>query len=133
MSLLVGSLLAASQVLGCALKEMPGAEDKTRAALPDGTQMPGEWMAPEWDTGVAAFQSAIAEGQLFPGGQLASVQQRRMVRAFPVWLSLPEDAPPDLRKLGLAARVTIMTERAQVVAIVATFMHWFKTSLDIVL
>ena len=82
---------------------------------------------------LATFQSAIAEGQLFPGGQLASVQQRRMVRAFPVWLSLPEDAPPDQRKLGLAARVTIMTERAQVVAIVATFMHWFKTSLDIVL
>jgi NodT family efflux transporter outer membrane factor (OMF) lipoprotein len=49
--LLVGSLLAVSQVLGCALKEMPGAEDKTRAALPDGTQMPGEWTSPEWDTG----------------------------------------------------------------------------------
>ena len=86
-----------------------------------------------FETRVAAFQSAIAEGQLFPTGQLAPVQQRRMVRGFPVWLSLPEDAPPDLRKVGLAARVTIMTERAGFVAIVATFMQWFKTSLDIVL
>ena len=56
-----------------------------------------------------------------------------MVRAFPVWLSLPEDAPPDLHKVGLAARVTIMTERAGLVAIVATVMQWLKTSLDIVL
>ena len=37
----VGSLLALSQVLGRALKETPGAEDRTCAALPDGTQMPG--------------------------------------------------------------------------------------------
>jgi NodT family efflux transporter outer membrane factor (OMF) lipoprotein len=49
--LLAGSLLAASQLLGCALKEMPGAEDKARAGLPDGTQIAGEWTAPEWDTG----------------------------------------------------------------------------------
>jgi multidrug resistance efflux pump len=86
-----------------------------------------------FETRVASFQSAIAEGQLFPGGQLASVQQRRMVRTFPVWLSLPEDAPSDLHKVGLAARVTIMTERANVVGIVATVLHWLKTSLDIVL
>ncbi len=86
-----------------------------------------------FETRVAAFQSAIAEGQLFPGGQLASVQQRRMVRGFPVWLSLPDDAPPDLYKVGLAARVTIMTERAGLVGIVATIMQWIQTSLDIVL
>ena len=86
-----------------------------------------------FETRVTSFQSAIAEGQLFPGGQLASVQQRRMVRGFPVWLSLPDDAPPELYKVGLAARVTIMTERAGIVATVASVLQWLKTSLDIVL
>jgi multidrug resistance efflux pump len=86
-----------------------------------------------FETRVTAFQSAIAEGQLFPGGQLASVQQRRMVRSFPVWLSLPDDAPPDLYKVGLAARVTVLTERAGIVSIVASVLQWIQTSLDIVL
>jgi RND family efflux transporter MFP subunit len=86
-----------------------------------------------FETRVTAFQSAIAEGQLFPGGQLASVQQRRMVRTFPVWLALPGDFPPDLGKVGLAARVTIMTERAGIVGIVASILQWLKSSLDIVL
>jgi hypothetical protein len=56
-----------------------------------------------------------------------------MVRGFPVWLSLPDDAPSDLRRVGLAARVTIMTERAGFVGIVATVLQWLQTSLDIVL
>ena len=46
-----GSLLVASQLLGCALKETPSAEEVARSALPDGTEIAGEWTAPEWDTG----------------------------------------------------------------------------------
>ena len=86
-----------------------------------------------FETRVSAFQSAIAEGQVLPAEGLASVQQQRMVRVIPVWLPLPEDAPPSLRKAGLAARVTIMTEGAGVVALYAGVIQWLATSLDIVL
>ncbi len=49
--LFLGPLLMASQVLGCALKDTPGADETARAALPDGTQTPVEWTTPAWDTG----------------------------------------------------------------------------------
>jgi len=45
------SLLAALPVLGCALRDVPTAEEQARGALPETTQLPGEWTAPEWDTG----------------------------------------------------------------------------------
>ena len=64
---------------------------------------------------------------------MTGVLRQRMVRGYPVFLSLPEDFPTELRKVGLAASATIVTESAGPIAIVAWVMQWLQTSLDAVL
>ena len=86
-----------------------------------------------FDTEVRDISSAIAEGQFFASGVLDSVLQQRMTRVYPIFVSLPEDFPPELRKAGLAANVTIMTEGAGPIAILALVLQWLQTSLDAVL
>jgi hypothetical protein len=56
-----------------------------------------------------------------------------MVRGYPLVVSLPEDFPPKLRKVGLAANATILTQSAGPVAIVAVVVQWLQTALDAVL
>ena len=91
--------------------------------------MPGRLFRSE----VIDIPTAIAEGQFLPSAQLESVQQRRMVRVFPVFIALPEDYPPKLRKAGLAANVTIITQTAGPIEVYALAMQWLSTSLDAVL
>ena len=86
-----------------------------------------------YETEVSELASGIQEGQFAIGGQLDSVQQRRMVRTFPLFLSLPADFPPELRKVGMAASVTVMTDQAGPIGIYAEVMQWVYTSLDAVL
>jgi multidrug resistance efflux pump len=86
-----------------------------------------------FETEVLAIPSAIAEGQFLARGQLESVQQRRMVRSFPVVFALPEEFPDKLRKVGLAANVTVLTEGAGPIALYAQVIQWVKTSLDAIL
>jgi multidrug resistance efflux pump len=82
---------------------------------------------------VREFVSGIQEGQILATGQLDPVSRRRMVRGYPLVVSLPEDFPPKLRKVGLAANATILTQSAGPVAIVAVVMQWLQTALDAVL
>jgi RND family efflux transporter MFP subunit len=86
-----------------------------------------------FDAEVTAIPSAIAEGQFLATGQLDSVQQRRMVRLYPVFISLPDDFPKNLLRLGLAVNCTIMTENAGPIGIYAIAMQWVATSLDALL
>lgn len=76
---------------------------------------------------VIEIPGAIGDAQMLASGQLPSVQQFAMTRLYPVFISLPEDFPRELRKVGLAASVTIHTEAAGVVAIV---LQWINTSMD---
>ena len=64
---------------------------------------------------------------------LDSVLQQRMTRVYPIFVSLPEDFPHELRKAGLAANVTIITESAGPIALLALVLQWLQTSLDAVL
>jgi multidrug resistance efflux pump len=91
--------------------------------------MPGRLFRSE----VIDIPTAIAEGQFLPSAQLESVQQRRMVRVFPVFVALPVDFPPNLRKAGLAANVTVITQSAGPIRVYALAMQWLATSLDAVL
>ncbi len=86
-----------------------------------------------YETEVRTLVSGIQEGQILATGQLESVLRRRMVRSYPVILNLPEDFPPELRKVGLAANATILTEGAGPVALVAIITQWIAASLDAVL
>jgi hypothetical protein len=56
-----------------------------------------------------------------------------MTRFYAVYVTIPEDFPEDLRKIGLAASVTIHTEGAGVVGIVAVVLQWVNTSLDAII
>ena len=82
---------------------------------------------------VIRIPGAIGNTQLIASGQLASVEQLITTRLYPVFISLPEDFPDELRKVGLAASVTIHTEGAGVVGIVAVVLQWVSTSLDAII
>ena len=82
---------------------------------------------------VFRIPGAIGEGQMPISGSLPSVQQQRMVRQWPVFISVPEEFPAELRKPGVAATVYIHTEGAGVVGIVAVILQWVGTSLDAIL
>ena len=82
---------------------------------------------------VIVVPGAIGNAQLLASGQLPSVEQFIMTRVYPVIISLPEDFPDELRKVGLAASVTIHTEGAGVVGIVAVVLQWVGTSMDAIL
>ena len=82
---------------------------------------------------VIGVAGAIGNMQLIASGQLASVEQLNTTRLYPVFISLPEDFPDELRKVGLAASVTIHTEGAGVVGIVAVILQWMSTSLDAII
>jgi multidrug resistance efflux pump len=78
---------------------------------------------------VRQIVDAIGEGQWAATGQLPRLDQTRMTTLYPVFVTLPEDFPEDQVRLGLAANVTVLTDDAGVVGIVATILHWISTSL----
>jgi multidrug resistance efflux pump len=82
---------------------------------------------------VIGIPGAIGNTQLIASGQLASVEQLNTTRLYPIFITLPEDFPDELRKVGLAASVTIHTEGAGVVGIVAVVLQWVSTSLDAII
>ena len=81
---------------------------------------------------VMAIPEAVGNAQFYASGQLESITVNRMTRLYPVLVSLPEDFPPDKRRLGLAADVRIYSEDAGVVGIVAMILQWIGTSMDYV-
>ena len=86
-----------------------------------------------FESSVAGIPSAIGDSQVMASGQLPSIQQQQMTRLYPIYISLPEDFPHDLRKVGFAATVYIHTEGAGVVGIVAVVLQWVSTSLDAII
>ncbi len=86
-----------------------------------------------FESSVLAIPSAIGDSQVMASGQLPSIQQQQTTRLYPIYISLPEDFPHDLRKIGFAATVYIHTEGAGVVGIVAIVLQWTATSLDAII
>ena len=86
-----------------------------------------------FETEVMRIGTAVGEGQYLASGQLAMTSEQRTTRIYPILLSIPEEFPLELRKVGLSADATIYTENAGVVGIVATILQWVGTSLDLVI
>ena len=63
-----------------------------------------------FEAAVLGVPSAIGDAQLIASGQLTVIQQVQVTRLYPVAITLPDDFPDDLRKVGLAATVYIHTE-----------------------
>jgi multidrug resistance efflux pump len=98
-------------------------------ALVNFPALPGQVFEAE----VLGVPSAIGDSQVFASGQLPQLSDLTMTRLYPVYVSLPDDFPEDLHKIGLAASVTIHTEGAGVVGIVAVVLQWVGTSLDAII
>jgi multidrug resistance efflux pump len=118
-------LVIAAQIQQKSLQNIR-AGDKALVNFP---ALPGE----VFEAHVIAVPNAIGEAQVLASGQLPVLDQARMTRLYPVYVSLPEDFPEELRKAGLAASVTIHTEGAGVVGIVAVVLQWVNTSLDAII
>jgi len=86
-----------------------------------------------FESRVIALPRAIGNSQVLASGQLPSIEGYRMTREWPVYMSIPEDFPEELRSVGMAATVYIHTEKAGVVGIVALVLQWVGTSLDAIL
>ena len=86
-----------------------------------------------FETEVTSIGTGVGEGQFVASGQLARTSEQRTTRVYPIMMSIPEEFPPELRKVGLSANATIYTENAGVVGIVATILQWVGTSLDLVI
>ena len=82
---------------------------------------------------VVGLPHAIGEAQALASGQLPVVGQARMTREYPIYVSIPEEFPAELRKIGLAASVTVHTEGAGVVGMVAVILQWVSTSMDAII
>jgi multidrug resistance efflux pump len=82
---------------------------------------------------VIHIPQAVGEGQFLASGQLPRLQDQRMTRSYPILISLPDDFPPELRRLGVAASVRIHTDGAGIVGMVAVILQWVQTSLDYIL
>ena len=106
-----------------------------RGAVEETPEYPLEIRLVEEESVVAhgGIPAAIGEGQFPASGQLARVNDQRMTRLYPVLLSIPEEFPVELRRVGVAASVRIHTEKAGVVGVVATILQWVETSLDLIL
>jgi multidrug resistance efflux pump len=98
-------------------------------ALVNFPALPGQVFEAE----VIGIPGAIGDAQMLASGQLPSIQQFTMTRLYPVFITMPEDFPDELRKIGLAASVTIHTEGAGVVGIVAVVLQWVGTSMDAII
>jgi len=98
-------------------------------ALVNFPALPGEVFEAE----VIAVPTAIGDAQVLASGQLPILSQVNTTRLYAVYVTLPEDFPGELRKVGLAASVTIHTEGAGVVGIVAVVLQWVGTSLDAII
>ena len=98
-------------------------------ALVNFPALPGQVFEAE----VIDVPSAIGDSQAFASGQLPVLEQVKISRLYAVYVTIPEDLPEDLRKIGLSASVTIHTEGAGVVGIVAVILQWINTSLDAII
>jgi multidrug resistance efflux pump len=120
-----GELAIVAQIQQKALQNIrPG--DKALVNFP---ALPGDVFEAE----VIAVPSAIGDSQVIVSGQLPVLGQVKVTRLYAVYITIPEDFPEDLRKIGLAASVTIHTEGAGVVGIVAIVLQWVNTSLDAII
>jgi len=118
-------LAIATQIQQKALQNIrPG--DKALVNFP---ALPGQVFEAE----VMAVPTAIGDAQVIVSGQLPVLSQVQVTRLYAVYVTIPEDFPVDLRKIGLAASVTIHTEGAGVVGIVAVILQWVNTSLDAII
>jgi RND family efflux transporter MFP subunit len=84
-----------------------------------------------FESKVVKIPEAIGDVQLMASGQLPVVAQVKTTRLFPIYVALPDDFPDHVEMVGLAAVVTIHTQKAGAISMVALAIQWIGASLAI--
>jgi len=84
-----------------------------------------------FESKVVKIPKAIGDVQLMASGQLPVVGQVQTTRLFPIYVALPDDFPDHIKKVGLAANVTVHTQGAGAISMVALALQWIGISLAI--
>jgi len=84
-----------------------------------------------FESKVVKIPEAIGDVQLMASGHLPVVGQVQTTRLFPIYVALPDDFPDHIKKVGLAANVTIHTQGAGAISMVALALQWIGISLAI--
>jgi multidrug resistance efflux pump len=85
-----------------------------------------------FESKVVRIPEAIGDVQLMASGQLPVVAQQQTTRLYPIYVALPE-LPVHIRRVGIAAQVTIHTEDAGALSGVAYAMQWVSASLAVLI
>lgn len=84
-----------------------------------------------FESKVVKIPEAIGDVQFMASGHLPVVGQIKTTRLFPIYVALPDDFPDHVEKVGLAAVVTVHTQKAGAISMVALALQWIGTSLAI--
>ena len=84
-----------------------------------------------FESKVVKIPEAIGDVQFMASGHLPVVGQVQTTRLFPIYVALPDDFPDHIEKVGLAANVTIHTQGAGAISMVALALQWIGISLAI--
>jgi multidrug resistance efflux pump len=84
-----------------------------------------------FESTVVKIPEAIGDVQLMASGHLPVIGQIKTTRLFPIYVALPDDFPDHVEKVGLAAVVTVHTQGAGAISMVALALQWIGASLAI--
>jgi len=84
-----------------------------------------------FESTVVKIPEAIGDVQLMASGNLPVVGQVQTTRLFPIYVALPDDFPDHVEKVGLAANVTVHTQGAGAISMIALALQWIGISLAI--
>jgi multidrug resistance efflux pump len=84
-----------------------------------------------FESTVVRIPEAIGDVQLMASGNLPVIGQVKTTRLFPIYVALPDDFPDHVEKVGLAAVVTVHTQKAGAISMVALALQWISASLAI--
>jgi multidrug resistance efflux pump len=84
-----------------------------------------------FESTVVKIPEAIGDVQLMASGNLPVIGQVKTTRLFPIYVALPDDFPDHVEKVGLAAVVTVHTQKAGAISMVALALQWISASLAI--
>ena len=84
-----------------------------------------------FESKVVKIPEAIGDVQLMASGQLPVIANTQTTRLFPIYASLPDDFPDHVKKVGLAATITVHTQGAGAISMVALAIQWINASIAI--
>jgi len=84
-----------------------------------------------YESKVVKIPEAIGDVQFMASGKLPVVAKTQTTRLFPIYASLPDDFPGHVEKVGLAATITVHTQGAGAISMVALAIQWINASIAI--